>query len=73
MKPRGYFWCDHCDDGCSGRRCEHCGHDGRFIHVALTAPRANELGWPQTGKVNPERAHALFAQIHQQLDHIKTL
>ena len=71
MKPRGYFWCDACDDGASGPRCEHCNHDARFIHVALTAPRANERGRPQSGKVPPDRAHRLFALIHQQLEHIQ--
>ena len=68
MKPAGYYWCDRCDQGASGLRCEHCSETTRFVHVALTAPRACEVGKPQTGKVEPERAHQLFQQIHQNLN-----
>ena len=70
MKPRGYFWCDTCDDRSSGWRCEH-GHEARFVHVAvaLTVPKkaAQGSGFRVQGSVDPERARQLFAQIHQQL------
>ena len=67
MKAAGYFWCDECNERADGARCEHQ-HAARFVHVALTAPRANEVDRPQSGKVEPERASQLFAQIHQNLN-----
>ena len=71
MKARGYYWCDICDDGASGLRCEH-GHDARFVHVAMTHQRdagPNHASPSRPRGVDPERGHALFAQIFSQLNH----
>ena len=62
MKLRGYYWCDRCNDGASGVRCEHCGADARFVQAVTHAARSQERR-----PVSVERGRELWGWMHAAL------